>query len=392
MLNTKNITIIAVAALYGLFLSVVPSYAIVVRSGDNINIPKDSTINESLFAGGESITIDGTIDGDVFCGGQDVEISGTVNGDVICGGQSITISGKVLGNVRAGGQNVRLNGTVERNVNLFGQKVEISSGSAILGETLIGAQKANINGSLAKKLSGGAQSMQINGTVADADIHVNSLVVGSSAVIEKDLVYTSQNDAKIARAESVGGKTVRNTPPPRERRTARRTPQVFGTLWSGARVAALISQILLAFLIIYFIPKRIQNASVRMQENPLPAFGWGALMLILFPIIMILFVITIVGIPLAMALLFVFIFAFFLSRVLAAYVIGRMLLQQFWAAKKDNNYWTVAIGFIVLWLVYSAPFIGGLVGFLSFIWGLGGVYYMLRPGMPVHEVKKAPKK
>ncbi len=392
MKNLKNISIILAATVYGLFLSVIPSYAIVIRSGDTITIPKDATINESLFAGGESITIDGTVDGDVFCGGQDIEIAGTVNGDVICGGQSVTVSGRVLGNVRVGGQNVRINGTVERNANLFGQKIELSSGSAILGETLIGAQKADISGSLAKKLSGGVQSMKINGTVAQTDVHVNSLALGSSAVIQKDLMYTSNKEAEIARADSVGGKTIRNTPPPRARQAERRNERVIGSLLSGARIAGLISEILLAFLVVYFLSKRIQNASMAMQERPLPAFGWGALMLILFPIIMILFVVTIVGIPLAMALLFVFIFAFFLSRVLAAYVVGRMLLQQFWTAKKESRYWIVAIGFIVLWLVYSAPYVGGLIGFLSFIWGLGGVYYMLRPVAQVHETKKTTKK
>lgn len=394
MIDFKKVTIIFAAAVYGLFISASPTFAIVVKSGDTITINKDEIINESLYVGGQSINVDGTVNGDIFCGGKDVEISGVVNGDVICGAQSITISGQIKGNVRVAGQSIRLNGSVERNANFLGQNIDLSSGSAILGETFIGSQNADIDGLLAKKLSGGSQSMRINGSVADTDIHVESLTVGSTAIIEKNLNYTSDTNAKIARKESIGGSTVRHTPPPRTRRADKREGKALSAIWSGARIASLLSQILLALLIVYFLPKRVYDASLRMQEKVLPAFGWGALMLLLFPIAMILFVVTIVGIPLAMALLLVFIFAFFLSRVLAAFVVGRLLLQQFWAAKKDNNYWIVAIGFIVLWLIYSAPYIGGLIGFLSFIWGFGGVYYMLRPGTatPKPVVKKSAKK
>lgn len=393
MLTPKKICIILAAAVYGLFLSVSPSFAVVIRNGDNVTIPKNETINESVYLGGQVINVDGTVEGDLFCGGQDIEITGVVNGDVICGGQSITISGQVTGDVRVGGQTIRVNGSVDRNANLFGQNVTISSGSAILGEAIIGSQNADIDGSIAKKLTGGAQSITINGTVGEVDVYVETLAIGSSAVIQKNLTYTSDTTAEIGRKESVQGKIVKKTPPADTKRDEGRE-KAWNAFWGSARIASLISQILLAFVIVYFLPKRIKSAALLMQDRALPAFGWGALMLFLFPIVMILFVITIIGIPLAMVLLFLFIFSFFVSRVLAAMVVGRMLLQQFWAAKKENNYWTVAIGFAVLWLIYSTPFIGGLVSFLSLLWGLGGVYYLLRPATaaPASTVKKPAKK
>ncbi len=390
MFNAKRTCIILLIAVYGLFLSSNPADAATVRKGNSVRIPQQETIDESLYIGGNSVNVDGTVNGDVICGGQDIEITGVVNGDVICAGQSIVISGKVNGNVRVAGQSVRLSGTVDRNVNIFGQHITVSSGSAILGEMFVGGQNADIDGTIAKKLSGGAQSMNINGIVGDVDVHTQSLVIGSTAIIQNNLTYTSEATAEIARKESIQGNVVKHNPPVQNKKkaqTSQTQQRAWRAFWGTAKVASLISHILLALLIIYFLPKRTKNASLTMQERVGPSFGWGALILVLTPPLIVLFIITIIGIPLAMILLLLYFFSFFISSLLSSLVVGRLLLQQFWADKKENGYWAVAIGMVVLALINAVPFIGGLVSFVITIWGLGGVYYLLRP--PVSPAKKS---
>ncbi len=362
-----------------LFFSAIPSYAVSIRNGSTVRIPKNETVNESILLGGNSITIDGIVDGDVFCGGQDIVINGVVNGDVICGGQSIIISGQIKGNVRAAGQTVLINGIVDRNVNLFGQQVRMSSSSAIAGEAFIGSQNADIDGSIGKKLSGGAQSLNINGAVDDVYIEAQNVSVGSTANIKKNLTYVSDTKAEIATSSSVQGTTLQKVPPKATSKgPAERNREVWSSVWSAARVTSLIAQIILAFIVLYFIPKHIKKASLTMQERISPTFGYGLLILFLAPIIMVVFVLTIIGIPLAMILLLLFMVSFLISRILVAMVVGRVLLERFWADKKDNNYWTAGVGLTAMWIIFSIPFIGGLLGFISLIWGLGGVYYLLR--------------
>ncbi len=390
MFNAKRTCIILLIAVYGLVLTSSPVHAATVRKGNSVRIPQQETINESLFIGGNSVNVDGTVNGDVICGGQDIEITGVVNGDVICAGQSIVISGTVNGNVRVAGQSVRLSGSVDRNVNIFGQHITVSSGSAILGEMFVGGQNADIDGTIAKKLSGGAQSMNINGTVGDVDVHTQSLVIGSTAIIQNNLTYTSKATAEIARKESIQGNVVKHNPPVQNKKKAQTTQtqqREWRTFWGMAKVTSLLSHILLALLVIYFLSKQTKSASLAMQERVGPSFGWGALILILTPPLIVLFIITIIGIPLAMILLLLYFFSFFVSSLLSSLVVGRLLLQQFWADKKENGYWAVAIGMVVLALINAVPFIGGLVSFVITIWGLGGVYYLLRP--PVSPAKKS---
>lgn len=376
--NSKKTLIFICASLYGLFLSTVPAYALSVRNGNTVRIPKNETVNESVFLGGNSINIDGTVDGDVFCGGQDIEITGTVNGDVICAGQSIVISGQVKGNIRSAGQKIVIAGTVDRNVNVFGQNITISSGSAILGEVYSWSKNVDIEGMVGKKFSGGAQSVTINGIVNDVNLAAEDLSVGSTAHIKNNLIYVSNTDAAIASSESIQGKVVKQAPPKNPKTRQVQRERVWNSFLSFASVASLLAQIIVACVMIYFVANRTLVATVAMQEKILPTGGFGLLMLIVVPLIVVLFVITIIGIPVAMLLLLLYIFSFLVSRILVATVVGHLLLQQFWTQKKDDMYWSSVIGLILLWFVFSIPFIGGIVSFISMIWGLGGVYYLLK--------------
>lgn len=388
MITSKKIVGLLIAISSFLFLLIAPTDAMTARNGSRIDIPRSETVHESIFLGGNAITVEGIVEGDLFCGGQDIEISGIVKGDVICGGQSVIISGKVGGNVRAAGQKLLINGTIDRNANLFGQSVKLGTGSAILGEAFVGSQSVIIDGSIAKQLSGGAQSISINGIVDTVNIETQNLALGSTAKINKNLTYISTNDATIATRSAVLGTIVKQTPAREKKQPAEQNKRVWKSVWTATRFATLLTQIILGLVILFFIPKQIKNASLTMQERVLPAFGYGLLLLFLVPVIMVIFVLTIIGIPAAILLLLLFMFSFLLSRIFVASVIGRILLTQFWAEKHNNDYWTISIGLFVLWLIFSIPVVGGILSFLSLLWGLGGTYYLIRPVDSHTKLKK----
>src|SRR5579872_3863837 len=77
-------------------------------TGTNVDIGQSQPIQETVFAGGNTIDINTEVFGDVFCAGQTVTISGTIHGDVICAGQTVTVNGKVDGNIRLAGQTVNV--------------------------------------------------------------------------------------------------------------------------------------------------------------------------------------------------------------------------------------------------------------------------------------------
>jgi hypothetical protein len=80
--------------------------AIVFKSGQDVSVPKGETINETLVATGQTVSIDGDVSGDVICAGQNISIAGNVNGDVLCAGQTVDVAGSVTASA-AGAADIR---------------------------------------------------------------------------------------------------------------------------------------------------------------------------------------------------------------------------------------------------------------------------------------------
>src|SRR6185503_932140 len=81
-------------------------HAYEIRHNENgaVTVAADETINDTLFAAGQTVTIDGTINGDLLAFGQEVTVRGNVTGNLVTGAQSVTIEGTVGGTVLSAGE------------------------------------------------------------------------------------------------------------------------------------------------------------------------------------------------------------------------------------------------------------------------------------------------
>src|SRR5205085_11299623 len=116
----------ALTAIFTLTLIVAlatPAAAADIRSGDSITVAAGETINDDLYAFGNTITILGTVRGDVIAAGATVEIDGAVSGNVMAAGNSISIRGPVAGSVRIAGNTLAIDGKVTGDV--------VAAGSAL---------------------------------------------------------------------------------------------------------------------------------------------------------------------------------------------------------------------------------------------------------------------
>src|SRR5256884_682430 len=86
-----------VAALVALLMVAFPLRAAAadIRQGNDIVIGANDTVDDDLYAFGNSIAINGTVNGDVVAAGQSLSVDGTVNGDVMFAGSSVSIRGQV---------------------------------------------------------------------------------------------------------------------------------------------------------------------------------------------------------------------------------------------------------------------------------------------------------
>ena len=360
-----------------LFLTPASAQAFTVKAGQSINFNKGETIEGSYYTAGNNITIDGLVKGDVICAGQSININGEVQGDVICAGQSININGKVDGNVRVLSNVVNVNGQIGKNLMLGAATLNTSASSTIGGEALIGAAVADLHGRINGDLSAAGANINLAGTVVknvllrldNKNSKNSNLVILDSGYVGGNLTYTSANDATISGKARVVGKidhklpSVRNVNPAGE-----------AAGWLLGRIYSIFAAIIIGLVLIGLWGKQLKVLTDQMLKRIGPSIGWGAVILIITPVICLLLLITLIGIPLAILMGLIYIIMLWLSKILVGILVGRTILARWWKPKQENLLIALSIGVLICWLLFSIPFIGWLFALAAMLWGLGGLF------------------
>lgn len=378
--GVKKTTLLACLVLL-LLPAAVSAYSI--KTDNSVYVPKTETIEGNLYAAGASVTVEGKVNGDVICAGQAINISGEVAGDVICAGQSINVTGNVGGSLRAVGNSINLSGKVSRGVMAFGASILSSAGSSVGWDMLAVGAFAQIAGNVGGDLYGNLGQAAISGQIGK---NVNlrfgqqnkkssgpALTLAPTAVVNGNVDYTSNQDALIDAKAVVKGKVTHNLPAVYEKKSGQAN---LGWWWG--RLIGLFSALVIGLVLISFWRETIIKITDLMLSKTGPAFGWGVLALLLTPIIAVILLITIIGIPLSFMLMALWLIALYLSKIFVGVLVGRSLLNNYWAKQKDSLILAMVFGVIIAQLIFALPFVGGLTALLAVIWGLGGIFLALK--------------
>ena len=343
------------------------------RTGNDVTVAKEESLDTSLFASGRTIDIAGTVDGDVFCAGQSITITGHVTGDVICAGQTITISGNVDGSVRVAGQTVAVGGTVGHNLTAAGQTVTLDASSTVKSDAEIGAQTATLNGTIGRDLAAGATSMTVNGTVnRNVQASVSDVTLGSSSLIRGDLTYVSAHDAHRETGAQVSGKVSRQQPPASQENGPR-----IGAIISGSFLSVLylaIALLLVSLALILIFPQAIHDATEVAVRSPWKTLLVGFLASFIGPIVLLVLTFTVVGIPLAVLGGLAWILIVCLAVPFAAYYLGSLLLSK----STNNPVWIMLLGTAIIVVLYLIPIVGFVAWLVATWFGLGIILLQAR--------------
>lgn len=320
------------------------------RTGNNITVPQDRTVNSTLYASGRNIDVAGTVRGDVICAGQNVNISGTVTGDVLCAGQSIHINGTVEGNVRLAGQNVTISGKVNKNANVASQSLTTDSDSNIGGDLGAGGQDIILNGSIGRDLALASGDAIVNSTVG-RNIHgkLNQLTLQSDAKVQGLIDVTSPNSIQRDNGSEVQGKVTRNQP----------AESTNDTSWIGLgwlfTLYILIAMLVVTLVLVLIMPRAFHVASNKALNSMGKTILVGIAASIIIPVVIVGLMFTVIGIPLGILLLLAWLVLLFLSGPFAAYLLGRLLLRD----NAHNAILIMLLGAIVLLILYLDLWIVG---------------------------------
>jgi len=323
-----------------------------VFSQEIIVHPKEAIHEGNYVRIGQSIEVDGAVTHDVVVMGRSIVVNGAVGGDLIAVGETVVVNAPVTGNIRVVARQLTINSSVGKNATVVGESVVLGQRARVAWDFWFAANTAQLNGTVDGSVEARADSITLGGTVGGA-ISVRAektLMITPSAHLGTSLRYSAPEELAIP-----SGATVPNPQyqPFDNKSESSGRPSPFWLLVS------LFGAWVVGGLWIALAPKTLKQLSHTI-ETQLPAtLGWGALALLVTPILVAVFAMTLIGIPLAIILGVKYLILLYVSKIIVGYTVGSVFVERVG--------WKVApivtmLGGVFLYSVLAAiPLVGVLV-------------------------------
>jgi cytoskeletal protein CcmA (bactofilin family) len=396
-------------------------------------VEADEVIDDDLFIGGETVEINGTVNGDVFAAGSIVKVSGTINGSLVTGGQTILVNGIVNGSVYSGSSTFTLGSEAQiaRNFYYGGFNLSAEPGSEIGKDLLVGAYQALLSGQIGRDVQAGVGALEIDGVIGN-DVYaevasttdgqqtyfmsnppgVETIVpsgirISEDAVIGGKLTYKSSEDqADTIEITPAGGISfeyepeIDIDPEPGPEEISRISSAAVVASWLLMRVRVFITLMLLGSLVVWQFPSLLKKVGDRGEKESMPSLGWGLVSVmvvylgafiiagliiagaIFFGVItlgelaMVILTIGFSGLGLTLATFGLLVS--YGSKLVIAYIVGRLLLR--WLAPKyeDQPFWPMLIGVLLYTFLRAIPIFGFVLGVFVTLFGIGAMWLTYR--------------
>ncbi len=333
------------------------------------------------FIGGDAVIITEDLVGDVYVGGGSVLIESRIEGDLIVGGGNVTIGGEITDDLRVGGGSIVLNGVVGKNVTAGGGSITFGPSSEVAGSVIVGAGNLSFDGTVGGDLWAGAGLMRLNGEFGQGiQAEVGSLTVLPAASVARDLKVSYEEDANVSQAASVAGQ-VQIQQSERSKSFDRAGDAIAGVtkgIGTAATVATTLMALVSGLILLYLLPKFIDERSEQILTSPVPSLGWGLIALILLPILAVVLMAVVITLPLGFILLFSYFIMLMMANWITSKALGEKLYQSTDQSWLNNRYLQFIVGLLIIKVIGLVPVVGGIVLFGSMLLGLGSLLKWLR--------------
>ncbi|MFI5183385.1 MAG: zf-HC2 domain-containing protein [Vicinamibacteria bacterium] len=361
---------ILLAALLALAAS--PSFALERRVGDKegvVIIPAGETIDDSLLAAGDTVSVDGVVTGNVLAFGRRVSVRGTVKGDLVTFARIVDVDGTVEGNILNFSEDFAARGPVAQSLHAVAKHVGIEREARIRGDAITLSQEVDLEGQVGRDLFAFAGLANLRGNVArNASTWTERLRVEAPARIGGDLTaHVEQKDRlTVDSGATVVGKTTTVLGDRKARSTTSRYSHPSFYFW---RVIWLAAAFLTGLVLRGLLPSLFPHAfgsSAAVGK----ALGIGVLALAAPPVIVVILAVTLVGLPLALLGLVTWLAGLYISRIVVAALLGRLLLSRRDAPTPPFAL-ALIVGLLAVTVATNIPYLGGIASLIVLPLGLG---------------------
>ena len=318
------------------------------------NIIVEEEIGKTAFAAGNSVKFSSQVDGMSFVAGNIVNITSSQD------------------HLFAAGNTITLDGVTTKDAFIAGNFLTVEASS--IRDLYIAGNNMTINSDISGDLYAVGTNLSINGKV-EGDVYVatDALSIGKDAVIAGTLKYP--DDAHLEIKESA---VINNTEPYEGTTTTKvDTSKIKLEVNPFAIIAGKLLGALFRFAAMFIIAVvllALNKGAFETIKKEKQTFGNIALtsligfaFLIMVPIAAIMVMCTVLGLPLGIIALIIYSILIYLSIIPTAYYFGNLVFGK----SIKNRFLLMLVSLPILYIIRLIPIIGGLISFISLIFGLG---------------------
>lgn len=322
-------------------------------SGESYVLKQGETVDGDLFVFSNSIRIEGNVVGEAFLMGSSVKVSGEIAGDAFIMGDSVDLSGHFVTDARVLGNTVDLTGTFDGEVSVAGRHVDI---------------EATVGG----LVNAAGETVSAAGTFANTvNLHARKVLLLPDAKFDKDVNVSAEEFTK-ADTVAIAGKLNQIIGKELAREKGE---EGIGGLWVVMVFwfVTLCGVIVVGLILNMAFPDFVARAAALVTGEPLHNLGWGLLVLVLAPVLILILIVTLVGIPLALILLVSLFVGLYLGKLFVSVAVGGLIVSRFF--KEQTPFWTrLVIGAVLIYLALAVPIAGFFIAVIVYCLGVGALF------------------
>ncbi len=416
-----------------MFVSVGTASARDVLQGDECSIPASQTINGDLFVLCRTLEIDGVVNGNLIGAATTAVINGEVNGSLYLLAGELTLNGEIAGSLHFAGPALRIASesqlsSADSDIFSLSLSTQLDSGARVPNSVIAVGYQLVLDGTVGGEVSFWGSALNITGSIT-RDVNATVGNSESSGVAELQTLLTflpldvslEPPGLRVAETAQIDGILSYTAPVPGVIAATLSQPPAFTEVITqpdltqiadivqtddaGRQLGLYLAQVVREFLSLFLVgglvllisPNGFTAPLRSLASRPMPSAGFGLLTFIIsFPMLAILVfssVLVVVAfgllqlgdltvasavvlgvINLAVATAF-YVVAIFISRSLVSLGFGRILLRVLrpGVGGRQNVVAQLALGSLVLAIVFSLPTVGWLLSAIAAFLGLGAL-------------------
>lgn len=152
------------------------------------------------------------------------------------------------------------------------------------------------------------------------------------------------------------------------------------------KVMGFVMAFVTGLVLILIAPGRVGSIADAIGGSPWLSLGWGTVLLIVIPFVVLTLFFTVVGIPVALICLVLYAMLIYLSQIPVGLFIGRWIIRRFFEVEgKALMMGSLALGLFALGLLRIIPYIGFFVGLAVVLVGFGATAVAIKGLWTSHQ-------